>query len=195
MVERESPVGGSYRPGSHGNLAAGPGFRLMELKPGSVVEVVAWPGAEDTALAAIQAVTGLSLAAAPGSGANGKAISAYGFAPRKWLVVAQAEDVGAQLDAAMTGDVGTVTDLSHGRTVIRVSGARVEWVLSKLFAIDFAPTAFPVTAGRSTAHHDVFAQIQRTGDQQFDIVVFRSFARSFWKTLCHLAEEVGYEVV
>jgi sarcosine oxidase gamma subunit len=26
------------------------------------------------------------------------------------------------------------------------------------------------------------------------IDVFRSFARAFWKSLCHASEEVGYEV-
>ena len=64
----------------------------------------------------------------------------------------------------------------------------------KFFAIDFALPAFPEGAGRSTAHHDIFAQIQRTGPQQFDLYVFRSFARSFWTALCHASEEVGYEV-
>jgi heterotetrameric sarcosine oxidase gamma subunit len=195
MVERESPIGAAYRPGAHGNLAGGPGFRLLELKPGSLVEIVAWPGADTTVLSAISAVTGMTLADTPGAGTVAKGKSAFGFAPRKWLVVDQAEGTGAQLEAAMTTESGTVTDLSHGRTVIRVSGPRVEWVLAKLFAIDFAVAAFPVYAGRSTAHHDVFAQIQRTGAEQFDLVIFRSFARSFWKTLCHLAEEVGYEVV
>jgi sarcosine oxidase subunit gamma len=67
-------------------------------------------------------------------------------------------------------------------------------VLAKFFAIDFSATAFPLGAGRSTVHHDVFAQIQRAAPTQFDVYVFRSFARSFWTALCHAAEEVGYEV-
>ena len=36
--------------------------------------------------------------------------------------------------------------------------------------------------------------IQRVGENAFDVYVFSSFARSFWKTLCHAAEEIGYEV-
>jgi heterotetrameric sarcosine oxidase gamma subunit len=67
-------------------------------------------------------------------------------------------------------------------------------VLAKFFAIDFSLAAFPLGAGRATTHHEIFAQIQRTGPDRFDIYVFRSFARSFWKTLCHGCEEVGYEV-
>jgi methylglutamate dehydrogenase subunit D len=39
--------------------------------------------------------------------------------------------------------MGTVTDLSHGRVAIRVSGPEAEWVLAKFFALDFALEAFP----------------------------------------------------
>ena len=67
-------------------------------------------------------------------------------------------------------------------------------MLGKFFAIDFALTAFPQGSGRSTTHHDIFTQIQRTGPEAFDLYVFRSFARSFWHSLCHACEEVGYEV-
>ena len=73
---------------------------------------------------------------------------------------------------------------------------RAEWVLSNFSALDScAKTAFPVEAGRATAHHDIFVQLQRTREDAFDLYVFRSFARSFWHSLCHAAEEVGYEVV
>ncbi|TJV43738.1 MAG: sarcosine oxidase subunit gamma family protein, partial [Mesorhizobium sp.] len=120
--------------------------------------------------------------------------SVFGFAPGKFTVVDEAEGLASAFANVVTPDIGTVTDLSHGRTAIRIAGPKAEWVLAKFFAIDFALPAFPVGAGRSTMHHDVFAQIQRTGADQFDIYVFRSFARSFWKALCHASEEVGYEV-
>jgi sarcosine oxidase subunit gamma len=67
-------------------------------------------------------------------------------------------------------------------------------VLAKFFALDFSQTAFPLGAGRATSHHDIFAQIQRSGAEQFDLYVFRSFARAFWTALCHASEEVGYRV-
>ena len=67
-------------------------------------------------------------------------------------------------------------------------------MLAKFFAIDFSLPAFPVGSGISTNHHDIFAQIQRSGADQFDVYVFRSFARAFWTSLDHASEEVGYEV-
>jgi sarcosine oxidase subunit gamma len=110
------------------------------------------------------------------------------------MVMDEAESLSEALTKAISPETGTVTDLSHGRTAIRISGPKAGWVLAKFFAIDFSLVSFPVGAGRSTVHHDIFAQIQRSASDQFDVYVFRSFARSFWHALCRASEEVGYEV-
>jgi len=134
------------------------------------------------------------LADGAGGGIATETRSAFGIAPGKFLVADQEEGLFARLAAAITSDIGAVTDLSHGRTAIRIAGARAEWVLAKFFAIDFSLAAFPLGSGISTVHHDIFAQIQRSGPDRFDVYVFRSFARSFWTALGHASEEVGYEV-
>ena len=193
-VERLSPLAPVYRPGPHGNFEHGIGVALSEIAPASIVQVAAWAGAERKALDAIRKVTGLVVPDGAGSGAAEGAIAAFGFAPGKFLISDETDDLATRLAKLVTPATGTVTDLSHGRTVIRIEGPDAEWVLAKLFAIDFALPAFPDGAGRSTTHHDVFAQIQRSSAEQFDIYVFRSFARSFWNTLCRAAAEVGYEV-
>jgi sarcosine oxidase subunit gamma len=136
----------------------------------------------------------LTLPDGAGGGVATGGKSAFGFAPGRFLLIDQDEGLGARLKPAVPAEVGTVTDLSHGRTAIRISGPKSEWVLAKFFAIDFSLPAFPQGAGRSTAHHDIFAQIQRTSPDGFDLYVFRSFARAFWTALCHASEEVGYEV-
>ncbi|MDX8434919.1 sarcosine oxidase subunit gamma [Mesorhizobium abyssinicae] len=199
MVERQlpvrlSPLEPQYHLGSHGNFEQGVDVILSETRPGSILQLAAWPGEEKRLMSAIYKVAGLALPDGAGGGVANGVRAAFGFAPSKFTVVDEAEGLAAAFSGVVTPDVGTVTDLSHGRTAIRIAGPKAEWVLAKFFAIDFALTAFPVGAGRSTTHHDVFAQIQRSGGDQFDIYVFRSFARSFWKTLCHASEEVGYEV-
>jgi sarcosine oxidase subunit gamma len=194
MVEQLSPLEPVYERGRHGNPAEEPGVVLFETRPGSIVEVAAWPGREPALLAAIARAMGLAIAVKPGAGAVAQTGGGFGIGPGRYLLVEQAEGLAEKLAAAIDTDMGSVTDLSHGRTAIRVSGPKAEWVLSKFFALDFSIAAFPVAAGRATAHHDIFAQIQRTDEDAFDIYVFRSFARSFWTALCHAAEEVGYEV-
>ena len=194
MVERESPLGAAFRPGRHGNLSAGPGLRISEVTPPGIAEAAAWPGMKAALAEVISSVTTLSLSAKPNTGDVGPESSAFSIGPQHFLVTGEA-DLPARLAAAVPLEFGTVTDRSHGRTAIRVDGPRAGWVLAKLFAIDFHAEAFPVTEGRATAHHDIFARIQRVRPDGFDIYVFRSFARAFWLGLCEAAEEVGYEVV
>lgn len=194
MVEKQSPLGIAFRPGSHGNFAEGTGVTLSELALGSIVEAACWPDREKDLIAAIRKATGLSLPDGAGGGAVSGDRAAFGIGPGKVLLRDEAEGLAASLRAAIAIDTGTVTDLSHGRTVFRIAGPRAEWVLSKLYAIDFALPAFPRLAGKATAHHDIHTQIQRIGDDAFDLCVFRSFARSFWTTLGHSADEVGYVV-
>ncbi|RUM98730.1 sarcosine oxidase subunit gamma family protein [Pseudaminobacter arsenicus] len=194
MVEQESPLKPVWQPGSHGNFAAGIGVYLSESAPGSIVQLAAWAGKEKAVLQAIKAVAGLKLPDGAGGGAPGEARAAFGFAPGKFLVIDEQEGLAERFTQALDIETGTVTDLSHGRTAIRIAGPKAEWVLSKFFAIDFSATAFPIGAGRSTVHHEIFVHIQRSAPTQFELYVFRSFARSFWQALCRASEEVGYEV-
>ena len=145
-------------------------------------------------LEAIVRIAGFPLPDGAGAGFANGTVSAFGFAPGRFLVVHQEDDLAGRFASAIASDIGAVTDLSHGRTALGISGPKAEWVLSKLFAVDFSLPAMPVGCGMSTAHHDIAAQIQRAGDDRFDLYVFRSFARAVWKLLCRASEEVGYEV-
>lgn len=195
MAERVSPLEPVYRHGLHGRSGAQPAVTLEDGQPGSIVQLACWPGRFAALRQAVKAVTGLDLPAGPGAGVFAEQGRAFGIGPNRVLVAGEAEDWPAALAAALAVEDGTATDLSHGRTAIVVEGSKAEWVLAKLYAIDFSEAAFPVGHARSTVHHEVFTQIQRTGPDRFELYVFRSFARSFWKTLCHAAEEVGYEVL
>lgn len=154
-----------------------PGVTLSERFGLAICDVAAWPGK----FAAV-----------------GKALDGTGeiipHAPGRFTVIADDPDLPVKLGKTL-GDAATVVDLAHGRTLIRVSGAKSEWVLAKLFAIDFSPGAFPVGHGLATKHHEIFAQIRRADAQTFDVLVYRSFARSFWHTLTVAGEEVGVAVV
>ncbi|MDQ6432972.1 sarcosine oxidase subunit gamma [Mesorhizobium sp. LHD-90] len=194
MVEMLSPLQPVWRPGSHGNFADGVGVVLSETQPGSIVQVTAWPGEEKTVIAAIRTASGLSLPDGAGGGIATETRAAFGIAPGKFLVVSEDEGLADALVQAIPINLGTVTDLSHGRTALRIAGPKAEWVLQKFFAVDFSLPALPVGSGVATNHHDIFAHIQRTGEDRFDLTIFRSFARAFWTALCHASEEVGYEV-
>lgn len=189
-----SPLAGHIETGQFG-VAVGqsPSVRLGERFGLSIAEVTAWKGRESKCRAAIKATASAALKVAPGSGSVKTAAGAFNIAPMRWLVSGESPELVANLADAV-GDDGTVTDLSHGRTVIRVDGEKSRWVLAKLFAVDLSDAAMPRGNGLATAHHDIFAQIQRVGADAFDVYVFRSFARSFWHLLCRSAEEAGYRI-
>lgn len=195
MVDQLSPLAPVLRPGRHALADHSIGVTLAETQPGSIVQLAAWRGREGALIAAIRDVTGLAPPDGAGGGVSTETKAAFGFAPGKFLVVDQDDGLAAAFAKAVAPETGTVTDLSHGRAAIRIAGPKAEWVLAKFFAVDFSLPAFPLGSGVSTVHHDIFAQIQRSGTDRFDVYVFRSFARSFWKSLCHASEEVGYEVL
>jgi methylglutamate dehydrogenase subunit D len=194
MVDQLSPLEPVLRSGRYGHLADGPGVSIGETQPGSIVQLSAWRDQEKSLIKIVKQLAGLALPDGAGGGVAAKNKAAFGFAPGKFLVVSDEEGLAEKFTQAVGPGTGTVTDLSHGRTAIRISGTKAEWVLAKFFAIDFSAPNFPIGSGISTVHHDIFAQIQRTGPDQFDLYVFRSFARAFWHSLCVASEEVGYEV-
>ncbi len=195
MVDQLSPLAPALRPGRYAQADRGVGVTLSETQPGSIVQLAAWRGAEAAMISAIKEITGLAVPDHAGGGVATDAKMTFGFAPGRFLVIHQDEGLAAAFTKAVDASTGTVTDLSHGRTAVRIAGPKAEWVLAKFFAVDFSPRAFPVGSGLSTVHHDIFAQIQRTGADRFDVYVFRSFVRSFWNSLRHASEEVGYEVL
>ncbi|MEK1887626.1 MAG: sarcosine oxidase subunit gamma family protein [Phyllobacterium sp.] len=194
MVEIQSPLGAVYVAGDHGNAAGGVGVTIRERTGLSIIQITAWSDSIPDVLTAIGSATGLVLQNKPGLGRVAGEKSVFGFAPGRYFVVGATPELELRLRSVVSSELATLIDLTHGRTVIRVGGPRAEWVLSKLFAIDFSEHAFPVAYGRATLHHDIHANIQRIDDETFDLYVFRTFARSFWQTLGHAAEEVGYRV-
>lgn len=189
-----SPLAGQRERGEFGALPDDGELVLLKERFGvSIAEVAAWHGREADVLGAMSQACGLKLKDSAGAGTTAKDVSAFNIAPGRWLVSGESASLVADLAKAV-GTAGTVTDLSHGRTVIRIDGARSRWVLAKLFAVDVSAAALVIGNGLATIHHDIHASIQRTGTSAFDIYVFRSFARSFWHLLRRSAEEVGYRV-
>lgn len=190
-----SPLAGHREPGEYPARPDGAcGVTLCERFGLSICEATAWRGQGSKLRAAIRTVSGLQLKVAPGSGVAKEDMCAFDIGPDKYLVSGTRAGFVAHLIERLK-DNGTVTDLSHGRTVIRIDGPKSRWVLAKLFAIDFADEALPLGQGVATAHHDILAQIQRVGPDAFDVYVFRSFARSFWHLLCRSSAEVGFRVM
>lgn len=122
-----------------------------------------------------------------------------GFAPESWL--ATREDGGNAFSESLRqviGDCAAIVDHTDGYVVLRLTGAKVREALAKIVPIDLHASAFKPgdVAVTMAAHMD--ATLWRLEDAGgvavFEIAVFRSFAGSFWHSLCECTAEFGLTV-
>ncbi len=75
---------------------------------------------------------------------------------------------------------GAVTDQSDGWAVLAVSGPAAVDVLARLVPLDLRLSVCPVGTALRTQLNHMNAVILRVGDYAFQIMVFRSMARTAW---------------
>lgn len=104
------------------------------------------------------------------------------FAERKgarivWTGRDQAFLVGVE-PPALEG--AAVTDQSDGWAVLSITGAGVADVLARWVPIDLRLAAFPVGRAIRTQLNHMNVVVLRVGDHAFEVMVFRSMARTAW---------------
>lgn len=91
-------------------------------------------------------------------------------------------------------NTASVSDQSHGRVVIRISGDKARAVLAKGTPIDLHTDEFPIGKSALTQMAHVSVHLTRTGKNEFTLLVFRGFSESFWGWLTSQSAEFGYQV-
>jgi sarcosine oxidase subunit gamma len=172
MAERLSSLG-SLLPAA----PAGAGFTLREMRPASILQLQAWPGTLD---AVRRAVAELLTVDAPilGEAAVAGGLTICAVAPGRFLIASDDAGLAARFEGTLTADEAAVTDLSHGRVVLRLEGADAEAVLQGCLRFDLDSTAFPPgRVGQSMIHH-IDVVVVRQAEGAFELWCLRSFARS-----------------
>lgn len=90
--------------------------------------------------------------------------------------------------------LASITDQSHGRVTIRISGPKARAVLAKGTPIDLYADEFALGKSALTQMAHVGVHLTRTGKDEFTLSVFRGFSESFWEWLTSQAAEFGYQV-
>lgn len=190
MPERVSALAGHIAPRTVGPVGAdGPGVRLSERRLASAWLIAGWPDRLAAAGAAAASAAGLDAAPGPGTSATGPAGTCLRVEPLKWLLIGEAEIPAPALETAD----GTVLELSHARTVIRVEGPRAVELMARLVPLDLRPAAFPEGAVANTVmHHLGVTVLARDGG--FDLFVLRSFGLALWETVLETAAQFGAKV-
>ena len=167
------------------------GVKIAERRDLSIVQVSAIPGAAADR-ATIESAIGAVLPAA-GKTAVGRGTALW-VGPERWFVIAPGRAALADELEKIAGGLA-ITDLSHSRTVLRLSGPKLRDVIAQGCAVDLHPRA--AKAGdcfvTSVARHS--ALLHLVDDTTADIYVYRSFGQDLIEWLLEAAAPYGYEIV
>jgi heterotetrameric sarcosine oxidase gamma subunit len=164
---------------SHLPRATGSGghVRLSEVRAGSILQVQAWPDTAETVRRVITELTGLE-APAIGRGSNAAGAFVAAVAPGRYLIAGDASDFSQRFQAALLSSDGTVSDISHGRAILKLEGEAAADVLATSVALDLHPSVFPPGRVVQTMIHHIDVVIYRRADTIFELWVLRSYAEA-----------------
>ena len=112
--------------------------------------------------------------------------------PEEFVLVGDdPSDRTALLRGSIDANTGAVTDLSHARCRIHISGAQCRATLGKLFALDLREASFAIGDVALTGTHHVPCMLQRQSADAFDIFVFTTYAHDQLGTVLDAALEYG----
>lgn len=145
---------------------------LAEADVGPVNSIAVFPGGAKTVAKALK-LLGLKFPAS-------NSFSTKGAARIVWTGREQAFLIGVEVPAL---EGAAVTDQSGGWVTLTLSGIGADEALMRLVPIDLRPSGFPVgRAVRAPLNH-MNMILLRSGAYAFDLMVFRSMARTAWHEL------------
>jgi sarcosine oxidase subunit gamma len=101
--------------------------------------------------------------------------------PGRWLLLGT-RDALDRAGSALPENIAACTDLSHGRTVLRLEGRGAPLLLSKGCPIDTHAKAFPTGSVAATGIERVPVLLARIDDRpSFELVLPRSYARAIFE--------------
>ena len=170
--------------GRFGADKGAPGVTLSVRHPLSIVTVIA---RKDKAEAASQGDRRALRCALPGAGKSsaGKGVSFHWCGAEQWYAIADGFGEGAlyrELKETLDG-LASVSDQSHGRVIMRIAGPKARAVLAKGTPVDLHPSVFAIGKSAVTQMAHVGVHLARTGEDAFELSVFRGFSANFWEWL------------
>jgi methylglutamate dehydrogenase subunit D len=193
-ADRTLPLKQRLQQGPRGATpSGGPGVRLSIRHPLSISVIIARRD-QSAALSALLENHYGARAPTPGKMEIGTDIVLQWCGAGQYYALAENRLEGSfytELKDALKG-AASVSDQSHGRAIIGISGSKARALLSKGSPVDFHPREFPLHAVAVTQMAHIGVHVSRWGQDTFEISLFRGFSEHFWEWLTEQAEEFGY---
>ena len=120
------------------------------------------------------------------------------MAPDEWLLSSTGQsafDIEQALRKHLAGTQHAIVNVSGGFTILQISGDAVLDVLKKSTAYDVHPSHFPIGKVVNTVLGKAQVTMRCMADNQYELIVRRSFADYIWVWLQTAAKEYGLDIV
>ena len=120
-------------------------------------------------------------------------VSAQWISPDEWLILVpggREHPLELAMRQRLQGHY-SIVNVSGGQTVITLSGPNARDVLMKSAPYDFHPRHFPVGKAVLTVFAKASANVRRIGEDEWELVIRRSFADYCWRWLNDASAEYG----
>jgi len=162
--------------------------RLSEVHQNSILQVQAWPETGETVRRVIGELLGIE-APATGRAATGSGVTVAAIAHGRYLISGDSDDLAQKFEAALPSGDGAVSDLSHGRVILKLEGEAAARVLATSVAFDLDFSVFPSGRVAQTMIHHIDVVIHRRAETHFELWALRSFAESLAEWLLDAAAD------
>ena len=159
------------------------GVTLALMEAGPITSIALLPGGEK-ALAKGLKTLGLAMPEPNTSAAKGAARIVWTGRDQAFLMGVPAPELQG----------AAVTDQSDGWAGLSLSGPLAEDALARLVAIDLRASAFPSGRVARVGLNHMSMILLRSGDEAFELFVFRSMARTAWHELAEVLDHLAARV-
>jgi len=148
---------------------------------------------DNTFVDGVNAALGINLPLQPCTSSQHNGTYMMWLSPDEWLVVVEGgkeREIEVQLRTHLSGHFA-VSDVSGGQTWLTLSGRDSTKVLAKSTGYDTHIDSFPIGKVIGTAFAKASCHILRSGEEEFQFIVRRSFADYLWLWLQQCSKEYG----
>ena len=114
------------------------------------------------------------------------------IAPRSWLIVSSKENITDDIKKNCSNEDFSITDISHSRAVIQISGMQAVEVLKKGCPINFNEFKINNCAGTVFNGITILVDFVDNKPEKLHLLTLRSFGESFYHHITDAALEFGY---
>ena len=178
-------------PLAHALAATGLAISIREIPDRGMIDLRGLASDGDF-MGAVQGVLGVALPTDPRTSVSWGDIKVLWLSVDQWLILStrnKAQELLANLRAALKGIHSLAVDVSDMRAVIRLEGEGCREVLMKGTSLDMLSGEYKPGTCRRMRFAEIAALLHVVEDQVFDVYVFRSYAHYAWEFLCATARE------